>query len=67
MRVHKKVIKYLGEIDIDSNILVDVYISDKEVLCKHSRVTTSIEDNMSDATIVNLNYSTREPSSPNPL
>ena len=64
-------IKYLGEIDEDSATLVDVYLSDKEVLCKHSRVTTSIEDNMSrgihDTTIVNLNYSRQEQSSPNPL
>ena len=63
VRVHKKVIKYLGEIDVDSDELVDVSISDKEVLCKYFRVTSSIEDNMSsginDATIANLNYTTR--------
>ena len=56
-------IKYLGEIDVDSDELVDVSISDKEVLYKNSRVTTSVTDNMSsgihDTTIVNLNYATR--------
>ena len=71
MRVHTKVINYLGEIDVDSDELVDFSISDKEVLCKDSRVTTSIEDNRSsginDANIVSLNSATREPSSPNPL
>ena len=56
---------------VNSDELVDVFISEKEVLCKYSRVTTSIEvkssSGVNDATIVSLNDTTRKPSSSNPL
>ena len=67
MKIYKKVIKYLGEIDEGSDELIDVFIYNKELLSHDSISATSIEDDMSnditDATNVNLSDNTRKPSS----
>ena len=58
-----KVINYLGEIDVDSDELIYVSNSDKEILCKYCRLTKHIENIRSSG----INDATLELLSPNPI
>ena len=59
MQVYKKVIKYLGEIDVDSDELVDVSLNNKEVSSDDENTDTNLQ-NENTAIVVTLPFNFRD-------